>query len=129
MKLILCTHGFFAEGIKSSIDLIVGNSENIDTVCITEDMTIQSVKDLLKEKLELFKGEEIILISDIAGGSSTQAMVEFLDTSQKIYGLTGLNLPMLLELSLSSSSAEEAIDSVLSNVGETVINLNQYLEI
>lgn len=73
-----------------------------------------------------------MIITDIAGGSTTQAALEALSYKENIYLLTGLSLGLLLEVVLADftdSKAEniEILNEIIENSRQT-INLITDLE-
>ncbi len=66
-KLVLASHGKFASGILSSLELICGKNSNI----ITLDAYVKANYDLASEVEKLMRenrGKELIVITDIFGG-------------------------------------------------------------
>lgn len=101
MKLLIASHGTFAEGLRSALKIIVGNVDDITTI-----NAYVNECDLKKELDEYFKknaDEEIIVCTDLFGGSVNQAIIQKL--KEKDFALvTGVNFPMLLELSLAMAN-------------------------
>lgn len=103
MKLLIASHGTFAEGLRSALKIIVGNVDDITTI-----NAYVNECDLKKELDEYFKinaDEEIIVCTDLFGGSVNQAIIQKL--KEKDFALvTGVNFPMLLELSLAMANGD-----------------------
>lgn len=101
MKLLIASHGTFAEGLRSALKIIVGNVDDITTI-----NAYVNECDLKKELDEYFTAnaeEEIIVCTDLFGGSVNQAIIQKL--KEKDFALvTGVNFPMLLELSLAMAN-------------------------
>ncbi|CUX50917.1 PTS system mannose-specific EIIAB component [Clostridium sp. C105KSO15] len=110
-NIILVTHGDFAKGILTSLDLVVGKTENIDFVSISARETIPDITAMIDAKIEGFHNDACtVIISDIAGGSTTRAAMELLVRRKNIYLITGLNLGLLLEVALLPLSGEDSSD-------------------
>lgn len=101
MKLLIASHGTFAEGIKSALKIIVGNVDDIAT--INAYVNECDLKKELDTYFETNAEEEIIVCTDLFGGSVNQAIIQKL--KEKDFALvTGVNFPMLLELSLAMAN-------------------------
>lgn len=101
MKLLIASHGTFAEGIKSALKIIVGNVDDIAT--INAYVNECDLKKELDAYFETNAEEEIIVCTDLFGGSVNQAIIQKL--KEKDFALvTGVNFPMLLELSLAMAN-------------------------
>lgn len=126
-NIVLVTHGSFAEGILTSLKLVYGNTEN------TASESIQEILSMIRKRIDEFKNDDpVVIITDIAGGSTTQAALEALSYKDNIYLLTGLSLGLLLEVVLADftdSKAEniEILNEIIENSRQT-INLITDLE-
>ena len=128
-KFLIATHGNFAQGIKSSLDIIAGPQENIFLVQAYLD-DIQSIEteldNLLKDKGE---NEEWIVFSDLLGGSITNQLVRHIPGGD-VYIIAGFNLPLLLEVVLSDVEIpmEAIIEDVLSRARDQMVYVNKLLQ-
>ena len=97
MRFVMATHGTFAVGIKESIKLIAGEFKNLKALScyMKEDFNL---KDEIDKILLEGKGEEIIVVTDIFGGSVNNAFVERIPENKNLFVISGLNLPLMLEL-------------------------------
>lgn len=77
MYVVLVSHGEFAQGIHSVLDMMVGGRrKDILSVSMTNEMDAATFTEAFKETIEGISGEdEIVLLGDIQGGSPlTNAM-------------------------------------------------------
>lgn len=113
MNIVLATHGNFAEGILSSAKLILGEQlcANISVICAytTEEYDLQFEA---KKQLEKFKHQPVIVITDVFGGSVNNQFFE-LQAKYQFELITGLNLPLLLEIISSGENinVEKIVES------------------
>lgn len=113
-NMMLVTHGDFAKGILNSLNLVLGQVENVDYVSITAKETISELAFMLEQKMDGFGNSSPgVILTDIAGGSTTQAAMKLLDGGRRIYLITGLNLGLLLEIALLPLGEDEETDKVL----------------
>jgi len=127
MRFVMATHGTFAVGIKESIKLIAGEFKNLKALScyMKEDFNL---KDEIDKILLEGKGEEIIVVTDIFGGSVNNAFVERIPENKNLFVISGLNLPLMLELLgeyEDYSSAENLIINSISNTNDSIHFCNQ----
>lgn len=127
MRFVMATHGTFAVGIKESIKLIAGEFKNLKALScyMKEDFNL---KDEIDKILLEGKGEEIIVVTDIFGGSVNNAFVERIPENKNLFVISGLNLPLMLELLgeyEDYSSAENLISNSISNTNDSIHFCNQ----
>lgn len=118
MRVILISHGRFSEEILKSAEMILGPQKNVYPITFLENDSMQTLKDRTEEKLKKLSGEEVVIITDLKGG--TPCNVAFL--LKKTYNftlLTGLNLPILLEALISKDieNNSEVLGDKLIDVG------------
>lgn len=98
MKILLVTHGCMASGMKSSLDILIGNTENLYVFDAYIDN--QKVDDIVEKfYMNCEKDELKLLISDIYGGSVCQCLTKYINRKHTI-AITGINLALLLQLVL-----------------------------
>lgn len=97
-KILIATHGYFADGVSSSIKLLIGESENITAINAyvdESDVTKQYDAFFAEQQAE----DEIIVFTDLYGGSVNQQLFERTKRHNAIL-ITGFNLPIVLEVLL-----------------------------
>lgn len=121
---IFASHGYFAKGIKSSLDIIYGSTNNIHYICAYTDEKVN-----LKEQIEgifskLDKNCETIIVTDVFGGSVNNEFLSYLK-DKSIHLVAGLNLPLLIELVAGSEYIDDT-NLLIKNAIETCKNSIQY---
>lgn len=96
VKFFLSSHGHLASGIKSSIDILLGNSDRLTVFDAYVDE-----KSLEEELNAFYQGvghqDQVILMSDMYGGSVNSIMYTFLDRPNTTL-LAGVNLALVIGL-------------------------------
>lgn len=132
-QIILVTHGDFAKGILTSLKLVMGTLDYIDFVSIHANETIPEITDMIRKKMSLYEKDTVtVIISDIAGGSTTRAALELLSEKEHTYLITGLNLGLLLEVAMLPLSGdgktdEEALRTAIESSKSTMALVNDRL--
>ena len=114
---ILATHGNFAKGIKSSLDIIYGETDNVFCICAYMDEEVQLKSQIEETMSKLNPEKEVIFITDIFGGSVNNELLSYV-SSNSIHLIAGLNLPLLIEL-ISSSDYIEDTELLINNAIES----------
>jgi PTS system mannose-specific IIA component len=93
---VVATHGKLAEELIRTAEAVVGKIEQIAPVSIVA--AAPDVRADLKAAIQkVDQGEGVLLLTDIYGGSPTNLCLSFL-TERQVEVVTGVNLPMLLQL-------------------------------
>lgn len=110
MKILVTSHGGLAEGILSSYKMLAGTNDHIIYLTLTDSDTGQ-----YKEKLaDIVKAnDQILILCDIKGGTPfNESYRLFLQDSDNIRVISGLNLGMLLEVGLAESSGNSNLNEL-----------------
>ena len=116
IKFVLASHGELAEGISSSVRLILGEPANLHMVCAYT----QGPDDIQKKIEKLFETfedtDEIIVMTDLLGGSVNSAFAQMLP-KRKFWLVTGVSLGLVMELLLIKEGDEiqKKIEEALEN--------------
>lgn len=116
-KIVFASHGQFASGLKSAVDLIIGDmAKDIVTFDL---MPTGSAEDFVSEVTNIMIDEritEIIVLTDLKGASVCNSFT-LISLNPKIHVFSGMNLPLALDLILSfpkqlnTSDIEQIIDN------------------
>lgn len=98
-NIILLTHGDFSKGIAQSSRYILGEVENLVPIGITLNETIDTIKEMIDTALHgLPIGYPTVIITDLPGGSTTQAALSYIAGRKNFFLISGLNLGLLLDV-------------------------------
>lgn len=131
MKVVVVSHGSFSKGLVESVQMLAGEQENLIAYGLFPEETVNTLTEKLeKEILATPKGEDILFLTDLFHGSPFNAVVSLMK-NYKFSHITGINLPLMLEIILSrhtDKSLEEICNEVVKTAGETVKDVNRLLE-
>ncbi len=126
MKIILATHGSFADGILSSAKLILGDEmcSDIVTLCAytTDDYDLRLE---VEKKLNELKYESLVVMTDMFGGSVNNEFFNFQE-KYKFELITGLNLPLLLEVIINKEQLN--LDYIIDSSKYSIKRCKQTLD-
>lgn len=113
VKIFISAHGRFASGIKSSMGILWGNTENITAFDAYVDE--RSIKDELDAFYRTVAPEDqVFLLSDINNGSVNQTMYRYKDRPNTVI-ITGINLMLILELVSRDRISPQDLDEIISD--------------
>lgn len=124
IKLVITAHGNFASGIMSSLRLIAGDVESVEAIDFVEGMSAGEFKEKLKTAVA---GQgQVIVLTDLLGGTPFKTGVELVAElpDQQLAVISGLNLAMLLDASLSrlTDDFETLVGKLVSVAKEGVVD-------
>ena len=133
-RLLVATHGRFAEGIGETLGLILGASQPLEILnaYTTPDFDMaKAAKDYVSG---LGEEDELIVAADVFGGSVANAFTEY-TADGRVHVGTGLNLPLLIVLvsmlgseGSSGNSLEEMIQNAIEEAKEGIVYVNKVIE-
>lgn len=115
--LIIASHGDFAKGAVTSLQMIVGGTEDIQVVSVTPTMQLDEVEKEFQEGIEkLGTCDEILICVDLLSGTPCNVASRFYVSSDNIAMLAGFSLPLLLEIMMKINNNEEDMRSILQDI-------------
>lgn len=109
-NILLISHGDMAAGVKSSLEMIVGQQEHVHVVSLRPDGdNIQFEKDLL-DKMKALNGPSLI-IADLLGGTPCNVALKNYADASEVEIIAGMSLPLVMEATLNQQvKVEELIN-------------------
>lgn len=100
-SIVLATHGRLGEELVKSAEMIVGKSTNIYTISLLEDMSFEDFLTSAKQTLDAIQNKFVVLV-DLFGGTPSNVMTALIPKYEHKV-ITGVNLPILIELYLKTT--------------------------
>ncbi|HEY0175274.1 MAG TPA: hypothetical protein VGC08_02785, partial [Pedobacter sp.] len=75
-KFLIATHGSFAAGVKSSLDMIIGTMEHVFLIQAYLEENVSVEKQVLEVLEQVREQDELVVFSDIMGGSVTNQILQ-----------------------------------------------------
>ena len=99
--IVVVGHGQMADGLLDAACMIVGPQEGIAAVSLREEDDVEGLMDrVAKAVQEVDAGEGVLVLVDLFGGSPFNASARLAMQGSPIEVVTGVSLPMLLELTV-----------------------------
>lgn len=117
LKIFLSSHGRFASGIQNSCGILIGPSENLTVFDAYLDET--SVQEKLDEFYKTVgEDDQVLLCSDLYGGSVNQAMYVYLQKPNTRL-VAGVNMTFMMNvLAEEDGLSDERLDEIIQESRE-----------
>ena len=132
MKIVVVSHGPFADGLVSSVQMLVGAQQELLSFGLAPEEDRSTLQDKVRQVLERAGGEEVLVLSDLFHGTPLDPFnvcVELMEHFSFRH-ITGINLPLLVSIIMNRNagmSAEEICVQVLKEAAATVKDVNLLL--
>jgi len=126
--MLIVTHGRLGEGLLDAMQMIAGPQEKVDFVSLKEGDSIDELKERICSAVKMLgDGSGVLVFVDMFGASPSNAAAYLLNENVEV--ITGVNLPMLLEIVSfrESSSLQELSANAMTAGVESIKNLTQLL--
>ena len=100
---MIATHGALSDGAKDAATVIMGATENIETVNLNSGDDVQALGGQIKTAIEnVQQGDGVLVMVDLLSASPYNQAVLVINElepalQKKIFVVSGTNLPMVLE--------------------------------
>jgi PTS system mannose-specific IIA component len=97
--IVIVTHGAMSDGMLDAARMIVGEQQGIAGVALKESDDVESLMERVAAAVEeVDAGDGVLVLVDVFGASPFNASARLAMTRDGMEVLTGVSLPMLLEL-------------------------------
>lgn len=116
LKVFLSSHGTMASGIRKSLSILMGECENLTVfdAYIDETSVQQHLDDFYKT---VGAEDEVLLCSDLYGGSVNQVMCTYLDRPNTRL-VAGVNLIFMMDVLGETSISDTRLDEIIDESRE-----------
>ncbi|ANN63551.1 PTS sugar transporter subunit IIA [Brachyspira hyodysenteriae] len=117
-NLILMSHGNLASTLIESAKMILGDlpDNDYDVIHLYTDNTFAQIENQLKTLLEKYEDNQILIMTDIYGGTPFNIASRFYRKNDNICLISGMNLDMVIEYFSSDLyyNTKKFIDEIIS---------------
>lgn len=118
MKILLGSHGRLASGIKTSIEILMGESSTRNLTVIDAYIDSSNIDLQLKEFFDqVDEKDQVLMLSDLYGGSVNQKMYLYLNR-KNTYLVSGVNLAFVLEICMLEQVDNEILERIIQQARE-----------
>lgn len=116
--LILVSHGDFAKGLKSSLNMLAGQRDDVIASGLEDGKTADEFATVFQQDIaKVQEGDQVVLLADIIGGSPLTTALNVLDKKamlDKTLVIGGMNLPLALTAVLMKDNLDG--DALVSTI-------------
>ncbi|AND83581.1 PTS sugar transporter subunit IIA [Clostridium tyrobutyricum] len=118
-KILIATHGTLARGAKNTIELLVGKIADITCISAYVDKEGEDITKSIEKFFKSIKSEdEVVVFTDIIGGSVNQKIVSYASQSNALV-VSGFNLPVILTVILENGViSKERLNEIIAESRE-----------
>lgn len=118
MEIILASHGQLATGMKSAVEMILGEADFISCYDLCSYKTPVAIFNELKDV------KDKVIITDIFGGSVNNVLLELMEHNILI---SGMNLGLVLEVCLHRNNSDlyESIEELIDETSKFICFVNR----
>lgn len=128
--IIMVSHGEYVQAMIRSAELIVGEQENVTAFGFNLGDSVDQLRESIADELKrVQRNNDVLVLTDMFSGSPFNA-VSSLMQEYYFHHITGINLPLLLEILMArdEASIEELCGNVMEKAKDTVVYVNKFLE-
>ena len=124
-NIVLISHGSMAEGVKVSLEMIVGRQEHVHTVSLRPDSDNLQFEKELNEKMKALKGTTLI-IADLLGGTPCNVATKNYLNVDGVEIIAGMTLSVVIEAVVNQqASIKELVCLAQENIVDVKAGMNQ----
>lgn len=124
-NIVLISHGSMAEGVKVSLEMIVGRQEHVHTVSLRPDSDNLQFEKELNEKMKALNGTTLI-IADLLGGTPCNVATKNYLNVDGVEIIAGMTLSVVIEAVVNQQvSIKELVCLAQENIVDVKAGMNQ----
>ena len=124
-NIVLISHGSMAEGVKVSLEMIVGRQEHVHTVSLRPDSDNLQFEKELNEKMKALNGTTLI-IADLLGGTQCNVATKNYLNVDGVEIIAGMTLSVVIEAVVNQqASIKELVCLAQENIVDVKAGMNQ----
>lgn len=119
VPVIFVGHGGYAGGVRDAVEMILGEQSRLGTVELPPNGSTEQVTADVSAELDRLgaAGGEALVLADLMGGSPANAVGALAMANPGLQVVSGLNLPMALEVLTSVADGAAELASVAASAG------------
>ncbi len=123
--ILLVSHGLYAQEFKGSLQMIAGATDHVYTACLESQDGPESFTAKLEAlKPELDRYEEVLVFSDLFGGSPGNAAFQYFIQDPRVQFIAGMNFPMVLNAILSEGAE---VANLVAEGREAIVDVRAFM--
>lgn len=128
INILLVTHGGFGKELLKSSEMIIGPIECAESISYQQGEGFDSLLTKVDEAVaRLSKGNDLIVFTDMYGGSPFNAVSRIMKNNNNFYHITGINFPLFIDIAVNRDtySLEEIAEKIIKNGKKSIVFVNE----
>ncbi|HEX5400720.1 MAG TPA: PTS mannose transporter subunit IIAB [Pseudonocardiaceae bacterium] len=118
VPVILVGHGGFPAGVLDAVEMILGVQEHVGAVSLPPEGSTELVAEQVTAVVDrLDASDGVLVLADLMGGSPANAVGLLALRDPRLHLVSGLNLPMALEVLTSVAETAAELVAVAESAG------------
>lgn len=110
--IIICTHGSTGVEMLNSVRMITGVEDGLKAIDFKDNYSPEDVMDSYNNAIKELNKENYVILTDIKGGTPFNCAARIAMENNKCQVVTGVNIPMVISLVLSSyDNMDDAVNN------------------
>lgn len=120
VPVLLVSHGGYAEGVRDAVRMILGDQAQVGTVSLAPEGSPEQVTADVEAELARLGAVDhaALVLADLLGGSPANAVGALAMAHPALQLVSGLNLPMALEVLTSTEDTPAGLAEVAVSAGQ-----------
>lgn len=107
IHVLITSHGGMAEGMIESVNMLIGQVQNLDYMTFDSEMGVDALDELCQAKITNVDSEnQYLILCDLKGGTPFNVISKYSFKNENIAVIYGMNLPILVEAVIKSGDPE-----------------------
>lgn len=126
--IVILGHADYPSGLKSAIELLVGNPENFEALGLYQGESPDDYKSKISLLIDqVDDGDGVLLLVDLFGGTPSNTIAQIVSLNKNIQAITGANLPMVIHaiFSRDEMTNKELAAEIKDIGGSSVVNIGE----
>ncbi|WP_127837461.1 PTS sugar transporter subunit IIA [Clostridium prolinivorans] len=126
-QVILASHGKLAQGMKDTLNMIVGNLETVQAFSSYRDEE-KSIKESIEKAIKNNYGKnDIYILTDILGGSVNNDVMSLLKDYPKLHVIAGMNLSLVISIAISENISNKTLEQFIKESQQAIVDCNKLI--
>ncbi|MDF2677843.1 MAG: system fructose subfamily component [Bacillota bacterium] len=126
VNILIVTHGDFGKELLRSSEIIIGKIDGAKSISFNLGESFETLAKEVSDTIEKFSSEELIVFTDMYGGSPFNAVQRALKNNN-FYHITGVNFPLFIDIAVNKNaySLDEIAEKIIKNGKKSIVFVNE----
>lgn len=123
MKILLVSHGDFAQGLCSTMREFFG-ADNVYAASVTAENGTADLTASVERYFQEWGDEQVVICSDLKSGSANQTVTPMI-VRPNTYLISGMNLSLVMQLQMEDEVTADTLHEIMELSKQDVVLMNE----